>query len=113
MPGGYQYLKKKSLEQYQLKKEEDPLKYRYGITLEQRDKMLDEQGGLCAICSEELSVKVKAKNKACVDHCHESNTIRGILCYQCNVGLGSFKDNIELFERAIKYLEEKETAYDF
>jgi hypothetical protein len=112
VPGGYQYLKKKSPEKYHRKKEEEALRYRYGITIEQRDKMLDEQGGLCAICSQELSVEVKSKNKACVDHCHESNAIRGILCYQCNVGLGSFKDNTELFERAIKYLKENGGTHD-
>jgi len=50
------------------------------------------------LCGEE-------SNKLNLDHCHETNTFRGWLCYNCNVGLGKLKDSIEMLERGIKYLK--------
>jgi hypothetical protein len=44
-----------------------------------------------------------------VDHCHAGGHIRGLLCRQCNVGLGNFQDNIQYLKNAIKYLEGSET----
>lgn len=41
-----------------------------------------------------------------IDHCHTTNTFRGLLCHQCNIGLGNFKDNPELLVKAIAYLKE-------
>ena len=40
----------------------------------------------------------------CIDHCHDTGQIRGLLCHSCNIGLGNFKDSIETLEKAIKYL---------
>lgn len=54
----------------------------------------------CLICSTEIS-----ERSARVDHCHSTNKVRGLLCNLCNVGLGSFKDNITSLENAIKYLQ--------
>ena len=93
-------------------KENSNLKTRYGITVEQRNKMFLEQDGLCAICSTELSVKIRASNKACVDHCHESGIIRGLLCLKCNSALGKFNDSLELVKSAVKYLEGKGVDYE-
>tara|TARA_R110002153_G_scaffold1367_4_gene7050 strand:- start:460 stop:729 length:270 start_codon:yes stop_codon:yes gene_type:complete len=75
------------------------LRHRYGIELEEYDKMLEEQGGLCYICEEP-----PGKSPLSVDHCHKDGTIRGLLCHNCNHGLGKFKDNIVLMYRAITYL---------
>jgi len=50
------------------------------------------------LCGEE-------SNKLNLDHCHETNTFRGWLCYNCNVGLGKLKDSIEMLRRGIKYLK--------
>ena len=55
--------------------------------LAEYEQMLVQQGGECAICGQ----KDKSFNLA-VDHCHGTKRIRGLLCSQCNVGLGSFKD---------------------
>ena len=59
--------------------------------------MLDQQKGKCAICNQEME-------KPYVDHCHNTKKIRGLLCVNCNFGLGSFKDNPKLLMKAIKYL---------
>lgn len=73
----------------------------YGITVEQRDQMISDQGGLCAICFTELIAGVKTH----IDHCHETNKVRGILCINCNQALGKFKDSVQTLQNAIKYLE--------
>lgn len=74
---------------------------KYGITLEQYQQMLEAQGGGCAICGAETNKNGKS---LFVDHCHDTGAVRGILCYKCNTGLGSFKDNATLLARAVSYL---------
>lgn len=83
------------------------LKYRFGITIEQWQTLLDAQGGKCKICG---TSDPGGKLKWHTDHCHNSNTIRGILCHRCNVGVGHFKDNPELLRRAAEYLENSPTG---
>lgn len=84
---------------------------KYGITLEQYDEMWKNQDGKCAICSVSMvniTIDGDSKNKsntACVDHCHGSGRVRGILCSTCNKGLGLFYDRIDLLENAINYLK--------
>lgn len=63
-------------------------------------EMLAAQGGTCAICGKECDIH---RNLA-VDHDHESGKVRGLLCQNCNVGLGHFKDNPALLQQAIDYL---------
>ena len=78
------------------------LRKTYGITLEQYDQMLTEQGGGCAICG---TTEPKGKNgRFHVDHCHTEGHIRGLLCHACNLGLGHFKDNVKTLAKAIEYL---------
>lgn len=74
---------------------------KYGITLDDYNRMLAEQGGGCAICGSETNKNGKA---LFVDHCHDTGRVRGILCYKCNTGLGSFKDDAGLLEKAFRYL---------
>lgn len=69
----------------------------YGITVDDYNKMYDSQEGKCKICSSELTL--------CVDHCHTTGKIRGLLCNQCNVGIGCFKDDIILLSKVINYLK--------
>ncbi len=75
------------------------MKRRYGITHEERDTLLASQGGVCAIC------KTKDVKRWHVDHCHSTGRVRGILCHNCNVGLGHFRDQPRLLTRAIDYLK--------
>ena len=76
----------------------------YGITLEVRDQMIEEQGGCCSICGSPFSEEDKALTP-CIDHCHLTNQVRSILCRRCNIGLGSFLDDPELLEKAAAYLK--------
>lgn len=76
------------------------LRSRYGLSPEDFNRMLDEQGGVCAICG-----TVDAKGRPLhVDHDHATGAVRGLLCHQCNNGLGSFRDQVALMEKAIAYL---------
>lgn len=70
----------------------------YKISLADYEIMYDEQGGCCLICGEHYEV-------LCIDHCHESSIVRGLLCSQCNSALGLLKEKISNFENAIKYLQ--------
>lgn len=74
---------------------------RYGITLEQFMDMLRAQGERCAICRNPFEQKRQSRN---VDHCHETGVVRGILCFTCNSGLGNFRDNPAVLQRAAWYL---------
>ncbi len=71
-------------------------KYLYGITQEEFDRKYQEQGGLCAIC--------RVNPATSVDHNHETGENRGLLCGNCNRGLGLFRELIANFESAIAYL---------
>lgn len=77
------------------------LKNKYGLTLEQYNDLFNKQNGCCAICGVHQK---ELKLPLCVDHCHNTNNIRGLLCSKCNSGLGFFKDNVLFLKSAIKYL---------
>lgn len=87
------------------------LKKSFGITLEEYERMHTEQNGLCAICQK--PEKYLSKNpqsggqllSLAVDHNHETNRVRALLCMDCNKGLGCFGDNIPLLLAAIQYLK--------
>lgn len=67
-------------------------------------KPLLKMAKTCEICG----VKFDSTIRKNVDHCHDGGHIRGILCGQCNTGLGMFKDNIASLKNAIKYLNKHE-----
>ena len=72
------------------------LQRRYGITEADLNRMIEAQSGLCAICRTQA-----AKH---VDHCHATGKVRGILCFNCNGGLGRFAEDPAVMRRAIEYL---------
>jgi len=80
------------------------LKAKYGITAEEYDQMLLKQENVCAICGLEAGGGRGAESRLAVDHNHETGKVRGLLCNNCNNGLGRFKDNPELLRKAIDYL---------
>ena len=83
------------------------LKRKYGITLEEYKKILENQKHLCLICNQPETRKHKGnKVDLVVDHCHKTGKFRGLICDSCNVGLARFKDNPEILQGAINYLNE-------
>lgn len=75
-------------------------KYRDKLREQKTKARLEAQNYLCAICPEDIS----GPRQACADHDHVSGKDRDMLCQGCNPGLGSFKDNPVLLQRAIYYL---------
>ncbi|MQA34600.1 endonuclease [Modestobacter roseus] len=73
------------------------LKRRYGITAEVADVMLADQGGLCGLC--------RMAPAAHVDHDHATGAVRDLLCFNCNGGLGQFRDDPALLRAAARYVE--------
>jgi hypothetical protein len=73
------------------------LKQRYGIDAADVERMVGEQGGLCAVC--------RRRPPAQVDHDHATDRVRGILCDGCNGGIGHFRDDADLIRKAIVYVK--------
>lgn len=79
---------------------------RFGITPDQYQEMLDSQNGVCAICEgPERSTDKKGSIKAlAVDHDHATGAMRGLLCANCNKGIGNLGDNVDTLIAAAAYL---------
>ena len=81
------------------------LKRYYGIDLEHYQKMLLDQSGVCAICKKPETSVVNGKIKPlAVDHCHNSEKIRGLLCARCNQAIGLLNEDEGILAAAIEYL---------
>jgi hypothetical protein len=93
---------------FKIKKQVRERKYlaRYGITTDIFNLMCADQDFECAICGQQ----VLWPKKLHVDHDHRTLTIRGLLCGNCNRGLGMFGDDVETIKKAVKYL--RENRYD-
>lgn len=72
----------------------------YGLSESDYIEKINQQNNLCAICGKKDEGKV-----LCVDHDHVTGQVRGLLCNNCNIGLGNFKDNYEILQSAIGYLQ--------
>lgn len=79
------------------------LKSEFGINIDIYNEMLKAQNGQCAICGSKFADK--AGRMLHVDHCHKTGKVRGLLCTNCNTGLGKFKDDPSLMLKAIAYLQ--------
>ncbi len=80
-----------------------------GITYDEYEKMFEFQKGKCAICNEPercLSRDGFTIKRLCLDHNHKTGNIRGLLCHDCNTGIGKFKDDPDMMMAAMLYLEE-------
>lgn len=71
------------------------------FTYEQYEEMLDAQGHKCAICP---ATRNRNDTALCVDHCHKTGVVRGLLCHRCNKALGSMEDDKDLLLKAVDYL---------
>lgn len=75
----------------------------YGLTPDSYDALLDSQDSVCAICGS--PGQLWAERNLHVDHDHETNEVRGLLCRRCNLGIGYFVDDVGLLAQAIDYLK--------
>ena len=80
------------------------LRRRYGLTLDEYERMHQKQRGACAICGTSTCVTGK---RLAVDHCHVTGRIRGLLCSLCNNGIAKFNDDKVRLLRAVEYLRDK------
>jgi hypothetical protein len=74
-------------------------KQKYGLSEREYQALLAEHEYQCAICG--------SKERLCIDHCHTSGKVRGILCNGCNTGLGMFREAIPSLLKAVDYLFER------
>ena len=93
-------------EQWSARLREQDLRLAYGIMPETYQKLFDAQGGVCAICRHAETMVRRGKVEVlAIDHCHNGGGIRGLLCHNCNAGLGRFGDDPERLRAAAAYLE--------
>lgn len=88
----------------------DRLKRRYGLTVEEYYTLLKDANYKCEICLKDVkgfNEHSGTKDRACVDHDHEKDIVRGILCVDCNFAIGLLRNSSELCLNAAKYLEER------
>lgn len=81
---------------------------KYGLTVERYQEMLAEQGGVCACCKRAETHVHKKSGKLkdlAVDHDHATKKVRGLLCFNCNQGIGRLKDDPALLRAAADYLD--------
>ena len=81
---------------------------RYGITEEKFEQMWAEQEGCCKICGTamERQAEKRQSNECVIDHDHETDEVRGLLCRACNAGIGLLNEDVSKLEAAIRYLNE-------
>jgi len=88
-------------------------KGKYGLSPEVYDFLMKAQDQRCAICYEPFDRSQHSK-RPCVDHDHETGRIRGLLCRQCNVGIGNLRDDPDILYAAMRYLQSRSgTAMTF
>ena len=81
---------------------EHHLHTRYGLTIDDYNKMLSNQKGVCKICK--ALPTTSSNNKLAVDHCHISGDVRGLLCTRCNVVIGQIENIAHLYDKINDYL---------
>lgn len=92
--------KRRQRPEVKLRERAGHLKRKYGITLADYERMLDEQGGCCAICRR----PPREGSTLHVDHEHATERVRGLLCFTCNNALGDFEDDPAALRAALSYL---------
>ena len=86
------------------------LKNGYGITLEEFERLLNNQKGICPVCG--LPFKEGGKRRPFIDHSHETGQVRGLLHHKCNSLLGFADEDIRILTGAIEYLKRHTLYYE-
>jgi recombination endonuclease VII len=81
------------------------LRRKYGLSVDEFERMAEEQGGLCAACGREPSAVGLQ-----VDHCHETGAVRALLCKSCNSAAGHANDDPAQLRLIADYLERVEVT---
>jgi hypothetical protein len=79
---------------------------KYGLDVERFNEIWTSQQGKCAICEIVMLPRGRDGRSACVDHNHMTGEVRGLLCRECNHGIGNLKDDPRILMAAAKYLTE-------
>lgn len=106
--------KKKHQNRQRRKQRENNWRHKYKLERSDIELLWETQQGCCAICSVKLTnieiddTAMNQNNTSCVDHCHLTGKVRGLLCSKCNRGIGMFNDKAELVYSAYAYLKDSE-----
>lgn len=83
-------------------------KKKYGITQEEFDALWIVFRGKCGICDNDLRMPLSQRGQpldvVAVDHNHSTGNIRGLLCNACNKGIGLFREDVSVLQKAKDYL---------
>ena len=90
-------------EKFKKQRKKSQLKLKYGLTIQEYENLLVVQNNKCKICSFEFNEE-DSRTIPRVDHCHKTGKIRGLLCNNCNLGIGNFMDNPDHLIKASHYL---------
>lgn len=80
------------------------LRDKFGIIVDQYKEILNSQGGGCAICRSTFPARRQSFH---IDHDYLTGEIRGLLCHNCNRGIGYLQDSIKILQKSIQYLSKK------
>jgi len=97
---------KANKEKFQHRNFKNSILKKYGLSLEKYNQMLADQNNQCAICKNEFELEKNTSNinkLPCVDHCHQTNKVRALLCRRCNIVLGIIESGF--IDKAKKYLQ--------
>lgn len=78
------------------------VKFEYGLDEKGLSALERKSQGRCEICATPFSDLPRAAD---IDHCHTTQKVRGMLCSNCNTGIGLLKDDVQIMESAIRYIE--------
>lgn len=82
------------------------LERKYKISIDDYDRMFEAQGGRCAICNNVQTHTYKGSvTRLAVDHDHKTGKVRGLLCHECNAGIGFLHEDKTLLRKAVTYLD--------
>lgn len=97
----YTYCKKCKVSVYSANQRASYLKKKFNLTVEEYQDLYIAQSGVCLICKVDFLTLPK---RPAIDHCHNTGKIRGLLCANCNAGIGFLKDDPKILREAAKYL---------